>query len=285
MHRTIVSFIVAILCFILLGCLPDTPDETPRVIDNSMSEYFPAVGTQKTKDCSVFTMVYYQFSYEYSRRAKKSYIFSPRLAWEEQNLGTGVNLYRTAIFMIDKGSPEESVYPYRASTDSTPDVWENASKYKIETVEYIKFKQDGIPLAIEQARQALCEGHILSFGTYLTSWRYKEIKDNLNSTLDDSEIGKKAVYWVYGSGGQHSLTIVGYNDTIWIDYNSNEVMEDAELGAFRVVNSYGINASDGGFDWIGYDSIYKVSTIEGAPADDVRRTTVLATALYKLILK
>ena len=293
---------IILCCMLIVGCdIPEVPVETLpievpeitvdvpdvpeildepdiiKMVDNSKSPYFPPVARQRFNDCSAFTMVYYQFSYEYSRKVEEAHIFSPRLAWETIGRPMGSDLYRVLLELIEKGAPKESIYPYNSNTQVTSEVWANAAKHKIKTVEYIKFKTD-IPGAIEKAKQALKEGHVLSFGTYIKSWKSKRISNNPNSTLDDSELGKSAVYWIYGTAGQHSMTIVGFNDDIWVDINDNKIIEPQELGAFKIVNSNGSR-----FPWVAYDSIYKVSTLEGAP-DHEKRYTSMATALHKLIL-
>jgi PKD repeat protein len=55
------------------------------------------------------------------------------------------------------------------------------------------------------------------------------------------------------------MSIVGYNDDIWVDTNRNDVMENNELGAIKVANSYGPNWKNDGFAWLTYDAALNVS--------------------------
>ncbi len=46
-------------------------------------------------------------------------------------------------------------------------------------------------------------------------------------------------YYLNGYDGSHAMTIVGYNDAVWTDINSNGVIDAGEKGAFRIANSWG----------------------------------------------
>jgi len=277
-----------IIIYLLFICT--TVYALPEVVDNSTSPYFPEIRNQGIGWCGLFHMVYYNFSYEWSRLYKEVKIFSPRLAWGELNYGTGVDLYRSLMFMIEHGSPEWGVMeeiPLYPKKITNPLAWESAEKHKVETVEYIKMRQYDpctVPEAIEKAKQALADGHVLTFGTYLGSWKSRPIEDNPTTTLDDNEVGKRAVYWNYQSAGQHGMTLVGYNDTLWVDCNNNNTIDEGELGAFRIANSYGKDWGDNGFCWMAYDAMFSESRIEGAPTDDVYRFGAIFTAFYKLVL-
>lgn len=44
---------------------------------------------------------------------------------------------------------------------------------------------------------------------------------------------------IYSTGysGCHRMTIVGYDDDIWVDINGDGKIQEAEKGAFKIVNS------------------------------------------------
>lgn len=79
------------------------------------------------------------------------------------------------------------------------------------------------------------------------------------------EAGKHVVTGFYPTA-THAMTIVGYNDSIQWDYNedglfTNDIdlngdqvidVRDWEKGAFKVVNSYGLNDNDSGFYYLMY---------------------------------
>ncbi len=57
------------------------------------------------------------------------------------------------------------------------------------------------------------------------------------------------------------MTIVGYNDNIWIDINSNGKVDDGEKGAFKIANSHGPDYANNGFVWMAYDALNKKSSV------------------------
>jgi hypothetical protein len=80
--------------------------------------------------------------------------------------------------------------------------------------------------------------------------------------------GGAAIITQFGSDHHHAMTIVGYNDSVRYDFNNDKKytnnldinndgkidMQDLEIGAFKVVNSWGPNAanSDSGFYYASY---------------------------------
>ena len=69
--------------------------------------------------------------------------------------------------------------------------------------------------------------------------------------------------------GAHRITIVGYNDNIWVDINGDNVVDKGEKGAFKIANSYGETKDNKGFAWMSYDAVNAVSclTKEGEQVD------------------
>ncbi|MDP4181870.1 MAG: Ig-like domain-containing protein, partial [Bacillota bacterium] len=78
-----------------------------------------------------------------------------------------------------------------------------------------------------------------------------------STTSDDGYVGKDVCYLVSGSNGGHAMTIVGYDDNIWVDLNNNNVVDSGEKGAFRIANSWGTYWKDGGFTWCSYNAVKK----------------------------
>ncbi|XZM35479.1 hypothetical protein ACSXAY_18975, partial (plasmid) [Clostridium perfringens] len=61
--------------------------------------------------------------------------------------------------------------------------------------------------------------------------------------------------------GAHEMTIVGYNDDIWVDINNNGIVDNGEKGAFKIANSWGKGYGNDGFIWLAYDAINKKSSV------------------------
>jgi hypothetical protein len=62
------------------------------------------------------------------------------------------------------------------------------------------------------------------------------------------------------------MTIVGYNDAIWTDVNSNGLIDTGEKGAFRIANSWGTGWYEGGFTWLAYDALRSPSAVPDGPS-------------------
>lgn len=84
----------------------------------------------------------------------------------------------------------------------------------------------------------------------LTNWSYK----NRYGTTNES-VAYRASNAKYG----HAMTIVGYDDTVNCDVNGNGSIEPFERGAFKVTNSWGTGWKNGGYVWVLYDALNKVS--------------------------
>ena len=122
-------------------------------------------------------------------------------------------------------------------------------------------------------KSAIYNGEILTVGNYVNGWKTKKIKSctenngtvNLTGcTVDNSFVGEEVAYAQVDEGSGHAMTIVGYNDEIWTDINGNSVVDYGEMGAFKLVNSWGTQYANDGFIWLAYDSLNKVSSVSGA---------------------
>ncbi|MBF0259083.1 MAG: PKD domain-containing protein [Desulfamplus sp.] len=62
------------------------------------------------------------------------------------------------------------------------------------------------------------------------------------------------------------MTVVGYNDNIWVDINGNGSVDSGEKGAFRIANSWGTGWGEGGFAWMAYDALKNPSAVSAGPS-------------------
>ena len=117
---------------------------------------------------------------------------------------------------------------------------------------------------LQVIKQMLTNGHVLTFGTFVASWVYTTIKND-PSSANNPFAGQYAASWVSGSNGPHLMTIVGYNDDLWIDVNGNGSVDSGEKGAFLVANSWSANWANKGFIWISYDAFLASSAVPNGP--------------------
>ena len=125
---------------------------------------------------------------------------------------------------------------------------------------------------LDTVKSSLVSGEILAVAT-ASDLKTKKIKschadDNtmnpLGYAVDNGFVGEEIVYARVDNGNGHAMTIVGYNDEIWTDINGNGIVDQGEMGAFKLINSWGKDYANNGFIWLAYDSINKVSAVNGA---------------------
>ncbi len=261
------------------------PDYLPSV-DNSKLPAFPPIRSQESlPSCAPFSVTYYQLTHMVSlkegwnnKNEDNSTKFSPKWTYNFLNQGElkGVGWYTIYNFLEKHGAVTWEEFPYVGSTSDpknyrewclNTEAWENALHYRINHVEYLYLDTTA---GFEQFKQLMVNGFVAIFGTYIYSWQWAEggIKDDPSTTDDDKFVGERACYWLKGASGAHSMTVVGYNDTLWIDVNENDIVDSGEKGAFLVANSWGPGWENNGFAWVAYDALYTESKVDGGPSDD-----------------
>ena len=142
---------------------------------------------------------------------------------------------------------------------------------------------------LDAVKTAISNGEVLTFSSAILGWRYTNLKtpgaaDNPNGyTIDTRFSGEQAVYaagsniliadYLVSATG-HEMTIVGYNDEIWVDINDNNTVDKGEMGAFKIVNSWGDDWGNDGFMWIAYDAINQTSSVSNAPTVEKRAPAI-----------
>jgi C1A family cysteine protease len=281
----------------------DALDSTslPSYVDNSILPYFPPIRDQGgIGSCASFCATYYQATYmtamarqwNVKNNNDNSNKFSPKWTYNLINQGEdlGSSIQSAYRLFLENGIATWTDFPYSGdasipknylewSTDEK--VWRNAINYKIDKVGFVKIA-DGTDIPVESPdspalndiKQLLNNGYVLTYSTCIWSWNYKTIKDDPSTDKDNGFAGKSAAFMQDGLSGGHAMTVVGYNDDIWVDINDNNIAEPAEKGAFRIANSWGDGWQDNGFTWIAYDALNKVSAVSGAPAAINERVSI-----------
>ena len=80
--------------------------------------------------------------------------------------------------------------------------------------------------------------------------------------------GEIACHYVTKDTRLHHMAVVGYDDEIWIDVNENGAQDDGELGAFKLVDSYGTERHNRGFCWLAYDATRRESAVADGPSEN-----------------
>ncbi len=289
-----------------------TPDALPSSVDNSQLSSFPPIGDQgQLNSCVAYSTTYYQMTHMFGMTlgwdAKNDMDnvrkFSPKWTFNLTNAGeNGVfGMNSTFLLFLKCGAALWNEFPYYSDDSSQENymkwptdasVWRNALNYRIDDYGYVKI-WDGSQTPVKgpddpdlnKVKQLLNNGYVLTFETNVSIWRFSTIRDDTSTNEDDAFKGQhiahmtdKGLLKVDG----HAMTLVGYNDNIWVDINENGSVDKGEKGAFKIANSWGTSEelvsgdgkfswySNDGFVWLSYDALNKVSSVHGCPPSERR---------------
>jgi hypothetical protein len=249
----------------------------PTSVDNSLLPCFPPIRDQGSlNSCASFVPTYTQLSHMVALQrsldirdpADNTNKYSPKWIYNMVNGGANAGSEFTEVYaLLEKhGAATWAEFPYDGDfrgwcLDGA--VWRKALGMRTNKTQYLYDVPGG---GLEQLKMLLTNGYVAVFGTYINSWNFREIQDDPATTADDAEVGKRIAYWLNGSEGSHAMTIVGYNDAIWTDINSDGYVDPGEKGALRIANSWGTDWGEAGFTWLAYDALRSNSSVFGAPS-------------------
>lgn len=253
------------------------PTALPPSVDNSTLKYFPPIRSQGgLGSCAQWSSMYYCFTHMNAfardldaKNGGDAYRFSPKFTYNMLNSGNNQGTWLTDGWTIatKNGAATWTDWP----TDSdfrawplTATVWRNALNVRVNTTGSVP--SCDTPTGLSQLKTLLMNGYVLTFATYIGSWQFKLISDDPSTSSDNAFVGKEAAYWINGSSGGHAMTVVGYNDDIWVDINGNGTVDAGEKGALRIANSWGTSWEEAGFTWLAYDALKTVSGVTGGPS-------------------
>lgn len=288
--KKVISAILVVAVFISILTASATTfsaatDGLPDFVDNSTSKYFPPIKSQGSQgSCVAWSQAYYQFTYEMNksldRESTAENCFSPTFTYNMSNYGEDVGCFPNNTYgnMKKIGVAPWSTVPYTMEEHRNwyPDekIWQEAAKYRVDEVKVLPNFRTGSGKQVTypddpdltQIKTLLNEGHILSFGAYINRWKKSTIKTNSAYPENDKYAGEDVVTATspdIGNGYGHRMTLVGYNDNLWVDVNGNNKVDNGEIGAFKVANSYGPWWGNDGFIWFAYDNINMETSVEG----------------------
>jgi len=229
---------------------PKNPVDSKASSDFSSEIYFPPVRSQGSQgSCTSWASVYYSMGYleakDYGWDASSgnnAYLLSP--AWSYNKLtdeGSGTNHIETGLLLEEWGAATWETIPY-TDTDYTnwgnESAWRDAPLHRPLQFNWLSYLGDPTITTIKN----LIEG-----GTPVT---FNIDANEYNPGLVDNYILSSAEY--SSNTINHAQCIVGFDDSI---------AEDGDVGAFRVVNSWGDSFADGGFYWLTYEALKEIGAL------------------------
>lgn len=252
----------------------------PQSVDNSTSPYFPEIGNQGSMgSCTSWAHVYYSFTYAINKsrgiKTTPENTYSPQWSYNLTSNGEGEGSTSADIewFLEKQGGVPLSMVPYKedpVTWCSDLDVWRESINNRLaDTIKYKGFGERGAQVTspsdpkLTEVKTALAKGEILTFSTEIYSWVTTKLKSHKDAPGNESFVGEEAVKYLDGAEGSHAMTIVGYNDNIWVDINENNKVDSGEMGAFKIANSWGKAYHNDGFIWFAYDAVNRFSSVAG----------------------
>ena len=259
-------------------------------VDNSKLKYFPKIDSQGSiGSCVSWSVVYYQFTHEVNkaldRAATPETTMQPMFIY---NMYIGCNKGRHLEGLVNStGCAPISLAPefYNDKTWNTGyDIWREAANYRIyDFIDFAGLGDPGREVAsetdpdLDAIKAALRNGDVLSYAGPIGDHQWDTIK--AAPGVDDELVGQGIVTKSVGSCiFNHMLTVVGYNDNIWMDLNKNGKVDKGEKGALKIANSWGDKWGNNavapekkdGFYWIAYDALNARSCVEGVVSEPNR---------------
>ena len=209
-----------------------------------LDPHFPPVGNQGTQgSCVAWAVSYYQNGFLQRRIYNwtddlPSHLMSPAWTYNKVNGGGdhGSNFESNAEVIKTIGDATWSNMSYRPFdyiSWGNESAWRDAPKHRIGDYYIIYFGNDS---GIDTLKEMLREGYLVTFA--IDAYEYGRGFNDGNYIISSQEY--QSIF------SNHGQTIVGYDDSI---------EDDGDVGAFRVVNSWGTDFGDHGFYWLTYKAM------------------------------
>jgi len=229
---------------------PKNPVDSKGAYDFSSEIYFPPVRSQGSQgSCTSWASVYYSMGYLEAKdngwdanSGNNTYLLSP--AWSYNKLtyeGSGTHHIETGLLLEEWGAATWETIPY-TDTDYTnwgnESAWREAPLHRPLQFNWLSYLGNSTITTIK---------NLLEGGTPVT---FNIDAIEYDPGLTDNYILSSAEY--SSSIINHAQCIVGFDDSI---------TDDGDVGAFRVVNSWGDSWGDGGFYWLTYETLKEIGVL------------------------
>ncbi|MDP8220029.1 MAG: T9SS type A sorting domain-containing protein [Candidatus Stygibacter frigidus] len=256
----------------------NTSRELPLSVDNSEHEWLRPVFGQDGGSCGQASGIGYCFTYEIDRLRGlaadvESAQYPDHYTWNFLNGGAGGGSWHFDGWQIVKagGCPTIETYGGMFAYGQTGwmdgyDNYRSAMENRVDDI-------FAIDVSTEEGLEALKywfyehgneeeTGGLVCFGAGVSGLEYYPLPE-------ESPFSGENIITDWTTPVNHAMTFVGYNDSICYDYNgdgefTNDIdingdgevnMLDWEIGAVKMVNSWGMNWGNNGFCWVMYRTL------------------------------
>lgn len=245
----------------------------PIAVDNSTLPSFPQIGNQGQEgSCVAWASTYYQATHEIgllngiNNKTSLNRVLSPKWTYNliNEGLDDGSSFLDAFSLLSQNGAVSIVNFPYDGNYlawDLNQQDWIAAISNRTTPPKFVSAPNNEQNLQL--VKQLLNNGHILTFGTFVDSWVFTNVGSDPSQS--NPYANQLAASWMNGAVGGHMITIVGYNDNVWIDVNGNGKVDPGEKGAFLIANSWGTGWGNNGFVWVSYDAFADVSVVPKGP--------------------
>lgn len=231
----------------------DQPLKSPSSVDLSEEPYFPQVRSQGGQgSCAAWAITYYAYGYLEAKdngwtdacAGNESHLMSPAWTYNMVNGGydSGSSMYSNARVIVEWGVSTWEKMPYK-SIDAVswggPEAWREVPLHRGSDFYTISFNGDS---TVTQVKELIASGIPVTFA--IDASQYTSGFADGNYVISSVEYDSQTV--------NHAQTIVGYDESAG---------DDGEIGAFKVVNSWGPSWGDGGFYWITYEAFKEIGDL------------------------
>ena len=217
--------------------------------DLSTSPYFPPVGDQGSQgSCAAWATAYYDNTFYQARvhnwtdthnGTNGHHLMSPAWTYNKANGGSdgGSSFIGNYMVMNTIGTASLATMPYNPSDYTSWGnelAWREAPVGRIPDIEYTDVSN------IDVVKSWIDQGYLATFAINANVYT-----SPTGAFSDGNYIVSWEEYQPFYGQPNHAQTIVGYDDNI---------TDDGDVGAFKVVNSWGASFGDHGFYWLTYNA-------------------------------
>jgi len=252
------------------------PPTLPDIHDNSIWPFLPPSFSQNGYSCGQASTVGYTFTYEINRARnipgdQPENQYPPDYTWNFFNKGQsnqGVCFYYSYEAIKSNGQPNVTDFGAMSGSYLTwmsgYEKYHNAMFNRLSEINSIYVGDpDGITVLKNWLYDHMEGSQYGGLANFYTDYYF------FDHLPENTPEGGKCVVSEWGPGTGHSMTIVGWNDSIRFDYNNDGLytndmdinddnivdMKDWEIGGFKFVNSFGPLWADSSFCYMMYKTV------------------------------